>query len=63
MLFRSVLMLLASTWQLRALYTIEFTRQRAVNSHREWLTAVGFAAITRVPLAEGLSLMTAHKPA
>jgi hypothetical protein len=34
------LLLLASAWQLRAMYTIEFTRQRAVNSHREWITSV-----------------------
>lgn len=33
-----LLMLVASGWQLRALYTIEFTKQRAVNSQREWIT-------------------------
>ena len=33
-----LLMLVASAWQLRALYTIEFTRQRAVNTQREWIT-------------------------
>jgi hypothetical protein len=32
------LLLLAGAWQCRALYTIEFTRQRSVNGHREWLT-------------------------
>ena len=33
-----VLMLVSAGWQLRAVYTIEFTRQRAVNSQREWIT-------------------------
>lgn len=37
----AVLLLLAGAWQLRAMYTIEFTRQRAVNSHREWITDLG----------------------
>jgi hypothetical protein len=32
------LLLLAGAWQLRALYTIEFTRQRTVNNHKEWIT-------------------------
>jgi len=32
------LLLLAGSWQFRAMYTIEFTRQRTVNSHREWIT-------------------------
>jgi hypothetical protein len=34
------LTLLAGAWQLRAIYTLEFTRQRAVNAHREWLTDI-----------------------
>jgi hypothetical protein len=33
-----LLALLAGAWQLRAVYTLEFTRQRTVNSHREWIT-------------------------
>ena len=32
------LLLLGSTWQLRVLHTIENTRQRAVNTEREWST-------------------------
>jgi hypothetical protein len=32
------LSLLAALWQCRAVYAIEFTRQRTVNSHREWIT-------------------------
>jgi len=32
------LLLLAGAWQCRALFTIEFTRQRTVNGQREWLT-------------------------
>ena len=36
-----LLMALATAWQCRAIYTIEFTRQRAVNAQREWLTDVG----------------------
>jgi hypothetical protein len=32
------LSLLAAVWQCRAVYAIEFTRQRTVNSHREWIT-------------------------
>ena len=31
-------------------------------THQEWLTAVGFAEIARVPLAEGVSIMAARKP-
>jgi precorrin-6B methylase 2 len=31
--------------------------------HRTWLTAVGFAEIERIPLPEGVSIMTARKPA
>lgn len=34
----AALIVLAAAWQARAIYTIEFTRQRAVNAHREWLT-------------------------
>ena len=29
--------------------------------HRTWLTAAGFAEIARVPLPEGVSIMTARK--
>jgi hypothetical protein len=36
-----LLIALATAWQMRALYTIEFTRQRAVNTQREWLTHLG----------------------
>jgi hypothetical protein len=32
------LFLLAAAWQCRAVYATEFTRQRTVNSHREWIT-------------------------
>jgi hypothetical protein len=32
------LSILAAAWQCRAVYAIEFTRQRTVNSHREWIT-------------------------
>jgi hypothetical protein len=32
------LLLLGAAWQCRAVYAIEFTRQRTVNSHREWIT-------------------------
>jgi hypothetical protein len=32
------LILLAGAWQLRATYTLEYTRQRAINNRREWLT-------------------------
>jgi hypothetical protein len=35
-----VLLLLAGAWQIRATYTLEYTRQRAVNNRREWLTGV-----------------------
>jgi hypothetical protein len=35
------LMLLSAAWQCRAVYTIEFTRQRTVNSHREWIVDLG----------------------
>jgi hypothetical protein len=35
------LLLLGCAWQMRAMYTIEFTRQRAVNTQREWLTHLG----------------------
>jgi hypothetical protein len=34
------LLLLAGAWQCRAVYAVEFTRQRTVNSHREWITDV-----------------------
>lgn len=37
-LMTASLTVLAAAWQARAVYTIEFTRQRAVNAHREWLT-------------------------
>jgi hypothetical protein len=37
-LMTAALIVLAAAWQARAVYTIEFTRQRAVNAHREWLT-------------------------
>jgi hypothetical protein len=37
-LVTAALIVLAAAWQARAIYTIEFTRQRAVNAHREWLT-------------------------
>ncbi len=33
-----LLALLATGWQLRALYTLENTRQRAINTEREWST-------------------------
>ena len=32
------LLLLAGAWQCRSVYAMEFTRQRTVNSHREWIT-------------------------
>jgi len=32
------LFLLAAAWQCRAVHAVEFTRQRTVNSHREWIT-------------------------
>jgi hypothetical protein len=38
MLAALAFVLLAGAWQLRAVYTLEFTRQRTVNSHREWIT-------------------------
>jgi hypothetical protein len=50
-------------FNLLALNSFDAGGAHTERAHREWLTAVGFAAITRVPLAEGLSLMTAHKPA
>jgi hypothetical protein len=34
----AALLLLGAGWQLRALYTIETTRQRSVNTEREWST-------------------------
>ena len=34
------LLLLGAAWQTRALYTLEYTRQRAINNRREWLTAL-----------------------
>ena len=34
------LMVLATSWQFRALFTLEATRQRAVNTEREWVTRV-----------------------
>jgi hypothetical protein len=34
----ALLVAVAASWQMRALYTIEFTRQRGMNSHREWIT-------------------------
>jgi len=37
-LMTAALIVLAAAWQARAAYTIEFTRQRAVNAQREWLT-------------------------
>ena len=37
----TLLLLLSLGWQLRAMYTLEFTRQRAVNAQREWLTSIG----------------------
>jgi hypothetical protein len=33
-----LLLVLGATWQLRALHTIENTRQRAINTEREWST-------------------------
>jgi hypothetical protein len=35
------LLMLGATWQLRALHTLENTRQRAVNTEREWSTLFG----------------------
>ena len=32
------------------------------SEHRAWLTALSFAEIERVPLPEGVSIMTASKP-
>jgi hypothetical protein len=37
-LMTAALIVLATAWQARAAYTIEFTRQRSVSAHREWLT-------------------------
>jgi hypothetical protein len=37
-LLTATLIVLGAAWEGRAVYTIEFTRQRAVNAHREWLT-------------------------
>ena len=37
-LMTASLIVLAAAWQARAVYAVEFTRQRAVNAHREWLT-------------------------
>ena len=36
-----LLLTLGATWQLRALHTLENTRQRAVNTEREWSTLFG----------------------
>jgi hypothetical protein len=52
-----VLVLLAAAWQLRALYTLEFTRQRAVNAHREWLTDVGHRKVEFAGRAAYLRIM------
>ena len=35
------LLAVSACWQLRAIHTLEFTRQRAVNAQREWLTDIG----------------------
>lgn len=49
-------------FNLLALNSFDAGGAHTERAHREWLTAVGFAEIERVPLAEGLSLMTARKP-
>jgi len=32
------------------------------SEHRTWLTALGFTEIERIPLPEGVSIITARKP-
>jgi hypothetical protein len=64
------LIVLAAAWQCRALYTIEFTRQRAVNAHREWLTDLSRRRVNFASRGMYLQIMqemteqgTAHRPA
>jgi hypothetical protein len=45
-----------------ALHSFDAGGTHTERAHREWLTAVGFAEIARVPLAEGVSIMAARKP-
>ena len=51
------LLLLAGAWQLRATYTVEFTRQRAENSHREWMTEPGQRRVELAGRTEYLRIM------
>ena len=37
-------------------------RSYTESEHRTWLTALGFAEIERVPLPEGVGIITARKP-
>ena len=55
----TVLVLLAATWHMRAVYTIEFTRQRSVNSHREWITDLGSRRIEFADRGTYLGIMDA----
>jgi hypothetical protein len=65
----AALIVLAAAWQARAIYTIEFTRQRAVNAHREWLTDLSRRRANFAGRSGYLQIMdamteqgTAHRP-
>jgi predicted O-methyltransferase YrrM len=49
-------------FNLLALNSFDAGGAHTERAHREWLTLVGLTEMTRVSLAEGLGIMTAHKP-
>jgi SAM-dependent methyltransferase len=52
----------AMGFNLVALKTFDEGRAYTEGEYRAWLTAAGFGEMARVPLAEGVSIMTARKP-
>jgi hypothetical protein len=52
----------AMGFNLVALNTFDEGRAYTEGEYRAWLTAAGFGEMARVPLAEGVSIMTARKP-
>jgi hypothetical protein len=57
-----LLTMLGGAWGLRALYTVEFTRQRALNAHREWLTDIGRRRIEFATRGTYLAVMQSMLP-
>jgi hypothetical protein len=51
-----------SSRHLLALHIFDEGRAYTEREHREWLTTMKFEHVTRVPISEGNSIITARKP-